>query len=136
MAARKTKVELEAEINRQQMIIKEQSAKITELLQNAENSFLNSYTYQELQQELKAEKISAQFNKKYIERLEDENVALRAKLAELSSGSPQSKPGRKPTVTDEMRTDIRSMRDAGWSIRDIAEYIGISKSTIHRVLHE
>lgn len=43
---------------------------------------------------------------------------------------------RKPRtiVTDEMRSEVRRLRDNGMMVRDIADQVGISKSSISRIL--
>jgi len=44
--------------------------------------------------------------------------------------------GRPPKVTEKQRQQIRKMAADDWSIRSIAEEIGLAPSTIHRVLSQ
>ena len=43
---------------------------------------------------------------------------------------------RKPRtiVTDEMRSEVRRLRDSGMMVRDIADQVGISKASVSRIL--
>lgn len=43
---------------------------------------------------------------------------------------------RKPRtiVTDEMRSEVRRLRDGGMTVREISDQVGISKSSISRIL--
>lgn len=43
---------------------------------------------------------------------------------------------RKPRVivTDEMRSEVRRLRDGGMTVKGIADQVGISKSSISRIL--
>ncbi len=131
MATRTTKAELEAEITRLRAIISDQNRRIDELREIG----LTSEARQKLQMELDAAHAYERVLKGINERLEAENAALRKQLAELSDHvRPQSRLGRKSTVTDEMKSEIRARSAAGQSIRMIAEALGIGKSTVHRVL--
>lgn len=136
---------MEAEINRLQTIISAQNRQIDEL----RTSGLTSEARQKLQLEINAAHANEKTLNWKIERyeqemarlrdqlkvIEAENAALRKQLAELSDPvHPQSRPGRKPTVTDEMKAEIRARSDAGQSIRMIADEMGIGKSTVHRAL--
>lgn len=140
MASRITKAELQARIEYLQTVISAQSRQIDELREIGMTSEARS----KLQMELNAAhanegtlKWQIDRYKREVERLEHENIALKEQLTALSSSaSHQSKPGRKPSITDEMKAEIRARKQAGQSIRIIAEDMGLSKSTIHRVLHE
>jgi putative DNA-invertase from lambdoid prophage Rac len=44
--------------------------------------------------------------------------------------------GRPSTVTDKQRQQIRKMAASDWSIRSIAEEIGLAPSTVHRILSQ
>lgn len=140
MASRVTKAELQARIEHLQTIISDQSRQIDELREVGMTSEARNKMQLELDAAHAYENVLKGLNERLkleIERLKNENASLKEQLTALSSSaSPRSKPGRKPSVTDEMIADIISMRDAGWSIRDIADYMGISKSTVHRILQE
>lgn len=133
MASRTTKADLEKEIIRLQAIIKDQMRQIDELRDQG----LTSEARQKLQMELDAAYANERTLNWRIDRLEKENEALKASLAaQQSSKTGSSGRGRKSSITEETRADIKARHDAGWSIRDIADYLEISKSTIHRIVHE
>ena len=134
MASRTTKAKLESRITELNAEISRLSEKITELLQDSENSFLHSHTYQDMQRNLEAAEIASRFDRQHIERLEKENAALKERLTAVAPPSPRSKPGRRSSISAETRAEIKTRADAGQSLRDIAKDMGISKSTIHRIL--
>lgn len=139
-------------LEQQLIILSEQNGR---LIKQADQDFLNSYVYREL-----SEKV--QFLQNYIKTLENENQALRNKLKEKdmeiarlltktaveSALKPESlfllnegitkqnrkNAGRKPLLSVEQQEKIWFLRSSGLSMRAIAEQIGCSVATVHRIL--
>ena len=134
MSPRTTKAELEAEISRLQAVIKEQARQIDEL----RTVGMTSEARQKMQMELNAAYANEKTLNWHIERLEKENEALRNALtaAHQESKKTPAARGRKSAISAETRAAIKARADDGQSLRDIAKDMGISKSTIHRILNE
>lgn len=146
---------LNEEIKKLRTQLKDLSEQNDSLIQQADQEFLNSYEYKELLEK-------AQFLRNYAKTLENENQRLKHRLEEKNAEierlrtsmnnvkrselvplsvineqitkQNRKNAGRKPVLSGEQREEIVILRKKGLSIRAIAEQIGCSVGTVHRVL--
>lgn len=146
---------LNEKIKKLRMQLKDLSEQNDRLLQQADQEFLNSYEYRELSEK-------AQFLRNYVKTLENENQRLKHSLEEKNADMERLRAnadmiknlelvsisaineqitkqnrkhaGRRPVLSAEEREEIVTLRIKGASIRVIAEQIGCSVGTVHRIL--
>lgn len=71
------------------------------------------------------------------EKEHDANVELRKEIQKLKSEKVHNArgAGRKPTMSEDLKRNICSDRDAGLTIKELAEKYGYSVGAIHRLIH-
>ena len=155
--ARETIKSLKEEIEKLKLQLNTLSEQNSRLIKQADQEFLNSYVYREL-----SEKV--QFLQNYCKTLEKENQRLKDKLEEKTAEIGRLKvctttdsmlesvplpiineqiteqnrkhAGRTPVFSAEQQEKIWSLRKSGLSMRAIAEQIGCSVGTVHRILSQ
>lgn len=155
--ARETIKSLKEEIEKLKLQMNTLSEQNSRLIKQADQEFLNSYVYREL-----SEKV--QFLQNYCKTLEKENQRLKDKLEEKTAEIGRLKvcttidsmlesvplsvineqiternrkhAGRKPVLSAEQQEKIWSLRKAGLPMRAIAEQMGCSPGTVHRILSQ
>lgn len=154
---RETIKSLKEEIEKLKLQMNTLSEQNSRLINQADQEFLNSYMYREL-----SEKV--QFLQNYSKTLENENQRIKdnleEKIAEIgrlkacmtTDSSMESVPlsiineriteqnrkhaGRKPVFSAEQQEKIWSLRKSGLPMRAIAEQMGCSPGTVHRILSQ
>ena len=129
---------------------------IQKLMENGENSFLNSPTYNQMQREIELLKAAAKVDEvaikngrelrgrqaTIIENLQNELKQAKEEINALKEQQPIKKvhnergAGRKPRFKAAEVNKIKRMYSKGKSMREIAEIKGCSVGLIHKLINE
>lgn len=128
---------------------------IQKLMENGENSFLNSPTYNQMQREIEMLKAAAKVDElaikngrelrgrqaAIIENLQNELKQAKDEIKALKEQQPikvhnERGAGRKPRFKAAEVNKIKRMYSKGKSMREIAEIMGCSVGLIHKLINE
>lgn len=120
-------LELKESIKDRDSIIHKLNNEISEMIDNADNSFKNSSDYMQMQKrinilELKNKSLS-------------DTIQHNLKMQNLKPHNERGA-GRKARFTDEHITEIKQYRDDGKTIKEIAELYKCSVGLIHKLINE
>lgn len=150
--ARETKEQMRERLEKQ---IEELYKYIQKLMENGENSFLNSPTYNQMQREIEMLKAAAKVDElaikngrelrgrqaAIIENLQNELKQAKDEIKALKEQQPtkvhnERGAGRKPRFKAAEVNKIKRMYSKGKSMREIAEIMGCSVGLIHKLINE
>lgn len=147
----KEKIErVEKELNSANNIIQKLNDEISEMIDKADNSFENSCTYKQMQNEikdlelkLKVSNDSINHNRKMFLEEVKKNDDLIKEIQKLNNENEVTKKvhnqrgaGRKPRFTDKQKKEIKEKRENGHTIKEIAKEFKCSVGLIHKLINE
>ena len=127
--ARETKEQMRERLENQN---EELYKHIQKLIENGENSFLNSPTYNQMKREIEVLKAAAKVDE--LAQAKDEIKALKEQQPIKVHNARGA--GRKPRFKAAEVNKIKRMYSKGKSMREIAEIMGCSVGLIHKLINE